>query len=73
MGLTALLTAKVEELRLESEEEVRASGQTQELDAVLGSAVEARGSAPEPTSHERVEIREEGVHGSGSGSPDRLP
>jgi hypothetical protein len=70
-GLTAFLTAKVEELRLEGEEELPASGANEELAAVLGSAVEARGSAA--TSQERVEIREEGGHGSGSGAPDRLP
>ena len=72
MGLTALLTTKVEELRLESEEDVPASGEARELEAVLGSAVEARGSAPEPRSDERAEIREEGAHGPGSGSSDGL-
>jgi cell division septum initiation protein DivIVA len=77
-GLSEFLTAKVEELRLESEEDVPGSGQSQELDPVLGSTVEAQaatvaGSAPEPTSHERVEIRERGGHGSSSRSPGGLP
>jgi cell division septum initiation protein DivIVA len=63
MGLTALLTTKIEELRLESEEDTPASGQTQELDAMLGSVVEARRSVPEPTVPERAEIREEDEHG----------
>jgi cell division septum initiation protein DivIVA len=72
-GLSEFLTAKVEELRLEGEEGVPASGQSQELDAVLGSAVEERGSPPEPTSQERGEIRARGGHGSSSRSPDGLP
>jgi cell division initiation protein len=54
-GLSAFLTAKVEELRLETEEEPPASGQDQELEAVLGSAIEGQsanvaGSGPESTS-----------------------
>jgi cell division septum initiation protein DivIVA len=73
MGLTAFLTEKVEELRLESEEDEPASDQGQELDVVLGSAVEARGSEPVSASHERAEIRERGEHGSSSESPDGLP
>jgi hypothetical protein len=72
-GLSEFLTAKVEELRLEGEEGVPASEQSQELDAVLGSAVEERGSPPEPTLHERAEIRARGEHGSSSRSPDGLP
>jgi hypothetical protein len=71
MGLTAFLTAKVEELRLESEVEP-ASDQSQELGQVLGSAVEARGSEPVPASHERAELRERGEHGSSGESPDGL-
>jgi cell division septum initiation protein DivIVA len=73
MGLTAFLTEKVEELRLESEEDEPASDQGQELDVVLGSAVEARGSEPVSAPHERAEIRERGEHGSSSESPDGLP
>jgi len=72
-GLSEFLTAKVEELRLEGEEGEPASGQGQELDAVLGSAVEERGSRPEPTPQERAEIRARGEHGSSSRSPDGLP
>jgi cell division septum initiation protein DivIVA len=72
-GLSEFLTAKVEELRLEGEEGVPSSGQSQELDAVLGSAVEERGSPPEATSQGRAEIRARGGHGSSSRSPDGLP
>jgi cell division septum initiation protein DivIVA len=77
-GLSAFLTAKVEELRLETDEEVPSSGQDQELEAALGSALEgqtarAAEAGPEPTSHPRAEIRDGGGHGSSSGSPDGLP
>jgi cell division septum initiation protein DivIVA len=68
-GLTAFLTAKVEELRLESEEELPTSGPNEELDAALGSVVEARGSALEAPSHERAEGRLD----SGRDSPNRSP
>jgi len=55
-GLSAFLTAKVEELRLETEEELPASGQNAGLEAALGSAIEGHSSrvreaGPEPTSH----------------------
>jgi cell division septum initiation protein DivIVA len=78
-GLSAFLTAKVEELRLNTEEEeVPASEQDQGLEAVLGSAIEgqtarAAEAGLEPTSHPRAEIRDGGEHGSSSGSPDGLP
>jgi cell division septum initiation protein DivIVA len=77
-GLSAFLTAKVEELQLEAEGGAPASGQKQELDAVLGSAIEAQaatvaGTGSEPASHERAEIRERGGPGSSSRSPDGLP
>jgi cell division septum initiation protein DivIVA len=77
-GLSEFLTAKVEELRLESEEDVPVSGQGQQLDAVLGRAAEAQavpgsGSAPEHILHERAELRERGEQGSRSRSPDGLP
>jgi hypothetical protein len=54
-GLSAFLTAKVEELRLETEEELPASGQNAGLEATLGSAIEEHSSrvteaGPEPTS-----------------------
>ena len=72
-GLSEFLTAKVEELRLESEEDLQASGRKQDLEAVLGSAVEARESEPVSTSHERAQNREQGEHRSSSESPHRLP
>jgi cell division septum initiation protein DivIVA len=77
-GLSAFLTAKVEELRLEIDEEVPSSGQDQELEAALGSALEgqtarAAEAGPEPASHPWAEIRDGGGHGSSSGSPDGLP
>ena len=57
-GLSEFLTAKVEELRLEGEEGVPASEQSQELDAVLGSAVEDRkGGMPGPSLLRRNERR----------------
>jgi cell division septum initiation protein DivIVA len=76
-GLSAFLTAQVEELRLETEEEP-ASGQNQELEAALGSALEgqtarAAEAGLEPASHPRAEVRDGGGHGSSSGSPDGLP
>jgi hypothetical protein len=76
-GLSEFLTAKVEELRLESEE-APVSGQGQQLDAVLGRAAEAQakpvsGSIPEQTLHERAEIRDQGGQGSSSRSPDGFP
>ena len=76
-GLSAFLTAQVEELRLETEEEP-ASGQNQGLEAALGSALEgqtarAAESGREPASHPRAEVRDGGGHGSSSGSPDALP
>jgi cell division septum initiation protein DivIVA len=74
-GLSAFLTAKVEELRFDTDEEV--PGQDQELEVVLGSAIEgqtarAAEAGQEPTSHPRGGIRDGGGHGS-SGSPDGLP
>jgi cell division septum initiation protein DivIVA len=77
-GLSAFLTAKVEELRLETDEEVPASGQDQGLEAALGSALEgqtarAAEAGPEPASHPRAEVREGGRYGSSGGSPDGLP
>jgi len=77
-GLSAFLTAQVEELRLETEEEALASGQNQGLEAALGSALEgqtarAAESGREPASHPRAEVRDGGGHGSSSGSPDGLP
>jgi len=76
-GLSAFLTAQVEELRLETEEEP-ASGQNQGLEAALGSALEgqtarAAEAGLEPASHPRAEVRDGGGHGSSSGSPDGLP
>ena len=77
-GLSAFLTAKVEELRLDAEEELPASGQDAELETVLASAIEEQSEAvagpwPEPTSHPRAEIHARGGHGLTSGSPDDLP
>ena len=76
-GLSAFLTAQVEELRLATEE-APASGQNQELEAALGSALEgqtarAAEAGLEPASHPRAEVRDGGGHGSSSGSPDGLP
>jgi cell division septum initiation protein DivIVA len=75
-GLSAFLTAQMEELRLETDEAAPASGQA-ELEAVLGSAVEAQsatveGFGPEPTSP-RAEILDRGGPGSTSWSPDDMP
>ena len=71
-GLTAFLTERVEELRLESEEDVPAP-EEQELDQVLGSLVEAGGTSPGPTPRDQAELRDPEGHGSSSRSPDDLP
>jgi cell division septum initiation protein DivIVA len=64
-GLSSLLTAKVEELRLETEEEVPAPEANQELDAVLGSAIEGQTAS--------VAGSDRGGQGSSSRSPDGSP
>jgi hypothetical protein len=56
-GLSAFLTSKVEELRLETEEATN-SGQDDELETALGSALEARSAT--------------GLHGS-AGGPHAMP
>jgi uncharacterized membrane protein YqiK len=71
-GLTAFLTERVEELRLESEEAVPAP-EEQELDQVLGSLVEAGGTSPGPTPWDQTEVRDPEGHGSSSRSPDDSP
>jgi cell division initiation protein len=77
-GLSSFLTAKVEELRLEETEEAPTSAQDAELDAALGTAIEAQfetaaRSWPVPDSHSRAEIPDQSGYGSISGSPDDSP
>ena len=77
-GLSAFLTAKVEELRLETAEGAMPSGEEDELEAALGSALEDRsvtelGSRPESTPHHRPELLDRGGYDSTGGSPHALP
>ena len=76
-GLSAFLTEKVEELRLETEDEAKASGE-EELEAALGRVLEGRsatelGSSPERTPHHRPELLDRGGYDSTGGSPNAVP
>ena len=76
-GLSAFLTEKVEELRLETEDEAKASGE-EELEAALGGVLEGRsatelGSSPESTPHHRPELLDRGGYDSTGGSPNAVP
>jgi cell division septum initiation protein DivIVA len=76
-GLSAFLTEKVEELRLETEDEAKASGE-EELEAALGRVLEGRsatelGSSPESTPHHRPELLDRGGYDSTGGSPNAVP
>jgi cell division septum initiation protein DivIVA len=77
-GLSAFLNAKVEELRLETVEDAMASGQEDELEAALGSALGGRSvtelqSGPASPPHPGPEVLDRGGHDSSGGSPHALP
>ena len=77
-GLSAFLTEKVEELRLETEDEAKAASGEEELEAALGSLLEGRsatelGSSPERTPHHRPELLDRGGYDSTGGSPNAVP
>lgn len=77
-GLSALLNAKVEELRLEIEEGARPSGQEDELEAALGGAFEGRSATAlrtesEGEPHPQPGVLDRGGYDSPGGSPHALP